>query len=115
MIWGSDDVFKEFATFRRQSVALAAKRQQTLPQGELSAESLQALLTFEKLLYAIRADVGHKNKGLVEGDLLSLFVNDIDKYLAARNNPAPIAPTAHENSGAETQERLVQPPKDGGK
>lgn len=29
---------------------------------------------------AIRKDMGHKNKGVTKGDLLGLFINDIDKY-----------------------------------
>jgi len=28
-----------------------------------------------------RKDIGHSNKGLQKGDLLKLFVNDMDKYL----------------------------------
>lgn len=68
IIWGSDAVLKEYARFRSAT-----------GQGA----GVNALLSFEKFLYAIRADVGHKNRGLSEGDLLSVFINDIDKVVKA--------------------------------
>jgi len=34
------------------------------------------------LILAIRRDLGHKNSGLKRGDILALFVNDIDKHLS---------------------------------
>ena len=35
----------------------------------------------EKIFYAIRHDLGHKNKNLERGDILRLFINDIDEVL----------------------------------
>jgi hypothetical protein len=42
-----------------------------------------ALLEFENLLFAIRNDLGYKNKGLKQGDLLKVFVNNaqVDEYI----------------------------------
>ncbi len=78
IIWGSDDVVRDYANFRRR---VATPDTSAIPDDIES--TIQSLLTFEKLLLAIRSDVGHRNKGLKQGDLLSLFVNDIDRLLAA--------------------------------
>jgi hypothetical protein len=66
IIWGSDNVVKEHANFRRQVT-------------KNPENAITTLLLFEKLLYAMRADIGHQNKGLANADLLSLFVNDISE------------------------------------
>ena len=42
-----------------------------------------ALLAYEALLRAIRDDLGHDDSSLKEGDLLRLFVTDIDDFLPA--------------------------------
>jgi hypothetical protein len=65
MIWGSDDVLHRYAVFRRMG----------------SATGLETVVAVESLLFAIRADVGHRNKNLKTGDLLSIFVNDIESFL----------------------------------
>ena len=40
--------------------------------------SLASLVAFEKVLLAIREDLGHDNSALKHGDLLRLFVNEDD-------------------------------------
>lgn len=72
MVWGSDSVLKVYSEFRRKYVSLAEQP---------SSSMIEPMLVLEKLLYAIRSDVGHKNKGLAPGDLLSLFISDIERYL----------------------------------
>ncbi|WP_429845308.1 hypothetical protein [Brevibacillus sp. FIR094] len=69
ILWGSDDVISAYANFRRVYLNLSK-----YPPNEL-------LLQFEKIMLALRKDTGHKNKKLNTGDLLSLFVNDIDDFL----------------------------------
>lgn len=49
-------------------------------EGE--ALTLESINLTENLLLAIRKDMGHKNKGLQQGDILSLFINDVDETLA---------------------------------
>ena len=71
MLWGSDSVLKEYTRFRQSSMSAS---------GEQDASN--TLLVLEDLLFAIRADMGHRNSGLRRGDLLALFVNDIDEHLA---------------------------------
>lgn len=72
IVWGSDEVLKEYSTFRRQSYVLAEQP---------SSAHLEPLLIFEQPLYAIRSDVGHKNRDLKLGDLLALFITDVDRVL----------------------------------
>ncbi len=69
MIWGSDPVVAAFSKWR-----LALLTVNDNP-------SSSSLLVFEELLYAIRKDLGHENKNLGEGTLLSLFINDVQNIL----------------------------------
>lgn len=69
IVWGSDEVMKEYILFRARSANAA-----NLPPKKM-------LQTWEQLLYAIRRDLGHNNKDLDEGDLLRLFINDYDEYI----------------------------------
>jgi hypothetical protein len=43
---------------------------------------MEIMLVFEAFMGAVRKDLGHKDELLKKGDLLHIFVNDIDKYLA---------------------------------
>lgn len=65
--WGSNEVIKEYSEFRR---AYGGR------QGDTSI-----LFAFESLMFTIRRDTGHSNQGLGPGDLLGLFIIDIDKHL----------------------------------
>jgi hypothetical protein len=47
----------------------------------MEANPLNAMFLYEALIFSIRRDLGHRNKGLVTGDILALFVNDIDQHL----------------------------------
>lgn len=64
LIWGSDDVVIAFEKFRRSSQS----------QGNI-------LFAVEDIWAAIRKDLGHSNKGISKGKLLSLIINDIDKFM----------------------------------
>ncbi len=70
IVWGSDEVIDAFHKFRVAS---------------MSGEQANILFIVEDILLAIRKDLGHKNKNLIRGKILSLFVNDIDKYIKAPN------------------------------
>ncbi len=89
LIWGSDSVIKDYATFSERSTDIEERKKkgETISQ----AEHVKTMLLFEKLLYDIRADLGHVNKGLGECDLLALFVTDIreeqKKYHASVQAP----------------------------
>jgi hypothetical protein len=70
IIWGSDGVMKQFTTWRA-----------SLLNQDPQKPNYEGLFLFEKLLMEIRKDVGHKNKNIKKGDILGLFINDIEKYI----------------------------------
>ena len=72
MVWASDDVLSAWIAFRGASIDAAQSS---------NATTTSLMFKYEALIEAIRKDLGHKNKGLTRGKLLSLFVNDIDKYI----------------------------------
>lgn len=55
--WGSESFLKDYVSFK-----------ENMKQGGAS-------LDFEKVLFAIRADLGYSNKGLKQGDLLKVFLD----------------------------------------
>ena len=73
IIWGSDDVLKAYATLRRQNMASGDSK---------DLDSTQMLVALEDVLLAIRKDMGHKNKGIGQGDLLVLFITDNGEHLS---------------------------------
>jgi hypothetical protein len=73
IVWGSNRLIVEWSAFRRAAIL------QANANGNPSDPA--NIFLFEKLLVAIRQEFGHPVKGLSRGDLLGLFVNDIDQYL----------------------------------
>jgi hypothetical protein len=74
IVWGEDNVIKEWSNFKRLH--------------EVSdSPPVMTVIAIERILYAIRADMGHKNKGLGQGDLLAIFINDIHLYLREQTTP----------------------------
>ncbi|MDP3300482.1 MAG: hypothetical protein Q8S36_00765 [Sulfuricurvum sp.] len=69
IIWGSDDVLNAWIEFKKVLMTNAEQH------------SINVIFEVEKLLLVIRKDLGHANKGLIRGKLLSAFINDIDEYL----------------------------------
>ena len=67
MVWDADDVVKCYVAFRRHSLS--------------AGKPAELVLLYEDLVRAIRKDLGHKNKGLRKGDILSIFVNDVETLL----------------------------------
>jgi len=65
-IWGSDELVASFTKLKSQAIG----------------DPLKAIFVLEDLLFAIRKDLGHKNRGLRRGGILRLFVKDIDRYLS---------------------------------
>jgi hypothetical protein len=76
IIWGSDDFLKLFYEYKK-----------LLQSPEYSGKLEDTFLLTEKILYAIRVDLGHKNKNLQEGDILTLFITDAETLLQKRNRP----------------------------
>lgn len=71
--WGSEAFLKEYRIFKEKI--------KYDPDG--------ALLDFEKVLLAIRTDLGYSNKGLNRGDLLKIFLDEygVDQLLAVEALP----------------------------
>ncbi len=72
--WGSEPFLKEYGQFKEKI--------KYDPDG--------AMLHFESVLLAIRANLGYKNKGLNRGDLLKIFLDEdgVDQLVAADSTPA---------------------------
>jgi hypothetical protein len=71
MVWGDDGVLVAWIKWRRLLIDQAA----------MKAAPMKSMFLYEDLIFAIRRDLGHRNKALVTGDILALFVNDVDQYL----------------------------------
>ncbi|WP_037287758.1 hypothetical protein [Saccharibacillus sacchari] len=69
VVWGSDDVINQWSKCRN------------LFANEESTEKNKIMFQIEELLIAIRKDTGHKIGKYKKGDILRLFINDIDKHL----------------------------------
>lgn len=74
MVWGSDDVLAAWVKWRRAVTSGA----------DVNANPMKIMLLYEQLILTIRRDLGHKNKDLGTGDVLALFVNDIDQVLKGK-------------------------------
>ena len=77
IIWGSDDVINSWNEFREQAIKHSKKSD---PEESEKSNPLDSMLSYEKLLLAIRKDTGHKNKNIEKGTLLRMFINDYDDY-----------------------------------
>lgn len=88
MLWGSDEVVKEYSSFRREIGRVAAKvlpsTEKPAPKLPNSISGLDFVSSMESLILKIRADIGHKNKGIKRGDLLSAImdVKEIDSLVS---------------------------------
>jgi len=69
IIWASEDVIKSYTQFR----GIANKNEQN--------PGVDTLFKYEEILQSIRKDLGHKDNKIKRGDILALFINDIDKHL----------------------------------
>lgn len=67
LVWGSDDVIREWVTYRNE-----------LNNASTDEDNLRNLLRLEDLFLAIRRDLGLRSKSLRRGDLLRLWINDLD-------------------------------------
>jgi len=76
MVWGSDEVLAAWVRWRRAATDAA----------DLEANPMRLMLLYEQLILTIRRDLGHRNKSLATGDVLALFVNDIDQQLKGKGS-----------------------------
>lgn len=71
ILWSSNEFVRIYADFRRMLTG-AERNKQALPP-------LETLFALEDLMIIMRQDMGHNIEGIRRGDLLTLFVNDLDK------------------------------------
>jgi len=67
IIWGGPDVIRAWSNLRLKFI-----------NGEPG--SIQQILALEDFMFALRKDIGNDNAILDRGDLLRLFVNDLDMH-----------------------------------
>lgn len=87
ILWMSEPVLAAYNELR--AVLLRNERAGGIPEG-----SYELIFAFEDLLFAVRKDLGHSNKGIERGDLLRLWVNDVDDVLEKISESPTDAPTA---------------------
>lgn len=73
ILWLSDKTLKSYTNFRDSSTRLSTLEKPT------QTDNLTVLLAFEQLLLDFRTDIGHDNKNLVPGDILSMFITDMNE------------------------------------
>lgn len=69
VIWGSPDVIRSFSSFKRLSSSAG------------SGSHIPIMFAVEDIFRAIRKDLGHGDTLLKKGDILAIYINDIDEYL----------------------------------
>lgn len=75
MIWGSDDVIKAWSEFR-----------QSTSNSEQVEVNYKTVILLEDLFKEIRKDIGYKGWNMKKGEILGLFINDIEKELEKTNS-----------------------------
>ena len=65
ILWGGPKVIKNYCEFKN------------FGNQKTNTNDQRIMLYFEKVLFRIRRDLGHSNRGLNPGDLLTLFIKDI--------------------------------------
>ena len=73
--WGGDAVLKAFAEFRQIRVQ----------ENSVNFDP-KVLFVFENIIYEMRKDLGHSNKGLGKGDILRIMINNFDDSVIIANS-----------------------------
>ena len=80
-IYASDNVLKAWADFKE--VCTAGVK---IKEGKPKIEQMDYVIhneapSIERLILAIRKELGYKNKNIKQYDILRLYINDIKKYI----------------------------------
>lgn len=70
IIWLSDESLLAYLKWKSTS---------NLKNKDDMKEVLHSFYALEEMFLEFRKDIGHSNKGLKQGDLLSLFINDLEE------------------------------------
>lgn len=105
ILWGSDDVVREYSTYRKLLTGQATGEPKPLDPK---------LAGLERLFFAFRKDLGYGNRRLGQRDLLALFINDLREPLPD-SGTVPCAENASlqqsTNAIEPRQSRNVDPPR----
>lgn len=74
IIWFSDGNLKVFISWIED-----ARRGIETSGLSTTERAIANFLIVEKLIFGMRNEIGHLNHGLKSGDLLSIYINDLDK------------------------------------
>ena len=66
---------------RRSLAGVVKWRLTALDEAKVKKEPFALMFLYEQLLLTIRRDLGHANKDIKTGDILSLFINDIHLHI----------------------------------
>ena len=73
VVWGSPEVITEFSRFKNSKLTQVG-------DGDSSGGAFDLLFSMEEVFKAIRKDLGHKDLILKKGDLLAMYITDINEY-----------------------------------
>jgi hypothetical protein len=75
ILWLSDNTLKSYIQWKSGITKIMDNEEDD------DAKTLRMMVAFENLLLDFRKDIGHKNKGIKQGDILSLFIIDWHKFV----------------------------------
>jgi uncharacterized membrane protein YfbV (UPF0208 family) len=67
-------------------------------------DNVTLVFAWEELLRAMRRDLGHDDSGLPRGELLRVFMDDLDQFLPELEAAAAAMPASEPASGGDSQE-----------
>lgn len=73
ILWLSDKTLKSYSNWKNELITFS--NIETQSNHDIS----KVFHSLETLILDIRKDIGHKNKNINKGDILSLFINDLHK------------------------------------
>ncbi len=73
IIWFPDKMLKSYVDWRKNLINFSNNNDEE--------KLIATIFEQEELINQFRKDIGHSNKHLVKGDITSLYINDIDKYI----------------------------------
>lgn len=80
-IYASDVVLKAWSEFKDSTMKSEKNKKGLSKEESTKYFLLNEAPKMEKLILAIRKELGYKNKNIKQYDILRLYINDIDKYL----------------------------------
>lgn len=80
-IFASDGVLKAWSEFKNATINTAFKRTDLSDFEKTKCYVQNEAPYAEKLILAIRKELGYKNRNIKKYDILKLYINDINKYL----------------------------------